>query len=202
MKSKNLLIIFTRNLEFGKVKTRLAKSVGNEKAFEIYQFLLKRTKEVTEQIQLDKTVFYSEKIIENDIWSSDFLKDLQIGDDLGEKMENAFKKAFDIGYQKVIIIGSDLYDIEPYHIHEAFNQLSTKDVVIGPAKDGGYYLLGLKEIHPNLFKNKNWGSSTVRRDTMSDLQKVTIHLLEELNDVDILDDIIHHSAFTHFFTDL
>ena len=196
--SRNLLIIFTRNPELGKVKTRLAKSVGDQKALDIYKFLLQRTKEVTLQVDCDKTVFYSQEIAQNDIWNLEFSKELQTGNDLGEKMQNAFSSAFEKGYEKVAIIGSDLYDLEPHHISEAFEKLSSNDVVIGPAQDGGYYLLGLNEVYPNIFQNKEWGTSTVRKDTLNDLQKVSLHLLEELNDVDVIDDIKDHSAFTHF----
>lgn len=196
--SKSLLIIFTRNPELGKVKTRLAKSVGDEKALEIYKFLLQRTKEITLQIDCDKTVFYSQEIAQNDIWSDEFSKELQTGDDLGEKMQNAFKSAFAKGYEKAVVIGSDLYDLEPHHISEAFEKLNSSNAVIGPAQDGGYYLLGLKEVYPSIFQNKEWGTSTVRKDTLNDLEKVSVHLLEELNDVDVIDDIQHHSAFTHF----
>ncbi len=196
--SRNLLIIFTRNPELGKVKTRLAKSVGNQKALDIYKFLLQRTKEVTLQVDCDKTVFYSQEIAQNDIWNLEFSKEIQTGNDLGEKMQNAFSSAFEKGYEKVAIIGSDLYDLEPHHISEAFEKLDSHDVVMGPAQDGGYYLLGLKEVYPNIFQNKEWGTSTVRKDTLNDLQKVSLHLLEELNDVDVIDDIKDHSAFTHF----
>ncbi len=196
--SRNLLIIFTRNPELGKVKTRLAKSVGDQKALDIYKFLLQRTKEVTLQVDCDKTVFYSQEIAQNDIWNLEFSKEIQTGNDLGEKMQNAFSSAFEKGYEKVAIIGSDLYDLEPHHISEAFEKLDSHDVVMGPAQDGGYYLLGLKEVYPNIFQNKEWGTSTVRKDTLNDLQKVSLHLLEELNDVDVIDDIKDHSAFTHF----
>ena len=71
-------------------------------------------------------------------------------------------------------------------------------VVIGPAEDGGYYLLGMKNIQSAIFKNKKWGTATVRKDTLNDLHKVSVHLLEELNDVDIFDDIKNHKAFQHF----
>ena len=161
--SKNLLLIFTRNPELGKAKTRLAKSVGDETALEIYKFLLNRTKEVTQDLSCDKAVYYSVKVRNNDIWDAKvYQKHQQEGEDLGFRMQNAFQNSFDVGYDKVMIIGSDLYDLTPKHINDAFNKLDSKNVVIGPAKDGGYYLLGMKKLQSNIFKNKAWGTETVR----------------------------------------
>ncbi|MCH2033866.1 MAG: TIGR04282 family arsenosugar biosynthesis glycosyltransferase [Tenacibaculum sp.] len=197
--SKNLLMIFTRNPELGKVKTRLAKSLGDEKALEIYKFLLNRTNEVTQQTSYDKAVFYSVKVRNNDIWDATIFQKLQQeGDDLGERMQNAFTTAFAMGYEKVTIIGSDLYDLESHHIDEAFNQLNSNDVVIGPAEDGGYYLLASKQVYPDIFKNKDWGTSSVREATLNDLKKQNVFLLPILNDVDVIEDIQNHPAFTQF----
>ena len=201
MSSKNSLIIFTRNPILGKVKTRLAKSVGNEIALEIYQFLLNKTKEVTLNIPADKVVFYSEEITNKDIWDATiYKKELQKGRDLGAKMSNAFKTCFKDGYEKVVLIGSDLFDLEEFHIREAFEKLEKNDAVIGPALDGGYYLLWLKKMHPKIFMNKNWGTATVRKNTMKNLEKVNVHLLPILNDVDVIEDIKHHPAFTKFLS--
>lgn len=188
--SKNRLIIFTRNPELGKVKTRLAASIGDEKALKIYTFLLNKTKEATLDLTCNKVVYYSVKIRQNDLWNANFYeKRQQQGNDLGERMENAFKDAFAQGYEKVIIIGSDLYDLTPNHIHQAFKALTNNDAVIGPAKDGGYYLLGMKTLHATIFKNKKWGTSTVRKETLKDLKNTKIHLLEELNDIDVYEDL-------------
>ena len=199
MNHKNLLIIFTRNPILGKVKTRLAKTVGDKTALDIYTFLLKKTKEITLDSPCDKVVYYSEKLIKNDIWNcNSFRKEVQSGEDLGAKMKNSFYDAFENNYRKVVLIGSDIYDLESYHINEAFKKLETNDVVMGPALDGGYYLIGLKKMHPKIFDNKKWGSSTVRKDTLKNLEKVDVHLLPVLNDVDVIEDIEHHPAFTKF----
>lgn len=197
--NKNLILIFTRNPELGKAKTRLAKSVGDETALDIYKFLLNKTKEITQNLNCDKAVYYSVKVRENDIWDTAiYQKHQQQGDDLGLRMQHAFKNSFNTGYEKVLIIGSDLYDLTPNHINKAFEKLNTNDVVMGPAEDGGYYLLGMKKLQPNIFQNKAWGTATVRQDTLNDLQKVSVHLLEELNDVDIIEDIKEHPAFQQF----
>lgn len=191
MNSKNLLLIFTRNPELGKVKTRLAKSVGDETALEIYRFLLNKTKNISSKVKADKAVYYSVKIRDNDIWdSSIYQKHQQKGDDLGIRMLNAFQNGFDSGYQKIIIIGSDLYDLSYTEIDNAFNQLEQNDVVLGPAKDGGYYLLGLKTMHSSIFKNKAWGTETVREDTLANLSNKKVKLLALKNDIDVYEDIL------------
>ncbi|SEC32058.1 hypothetical protein SAMN04489761_2669 [Tenacibaculum sp. MAR_2009_124] len=198
--SKNLLLIFTRNPELGKVKTRLAKSIGDYAALDVYKFLLNHTKKVTEKGLFDIAVYYSVKIRENDIWDTPkFKKYAQHGNDLGERMQHAFEEGFENNYDKVVIVGSDLYDLQLEHIDKAFDKLETNDVVIGPAEDGGYYLLGLKKVIPEIFKNKNWGTETVRQDTLNDLQNLSVHLLTTLNDIDIFEDIQNNPIFDQFY---
>ena len=196
---KNLLLVFTRNPELGKVKTRLAKTVGNATALKIYTFLLKRTRDIVVKVSADKAVYYSVKVRENDIWdASIFQKHQQVGEDLGIRMLHAFKNGFKAGYEKVIIIGSDLYDLTSETIENAIIALENNEVVIGPAEDGGYYLLGMNSLEEKIFKNKDWGTETVRKDTLKDLKDKKVFLLGELNDVDIFEDIKHHPAFQTF----
>ena len=190
MQDKNLIITFTRNPELGKVKTRLAKTIGNPSALAIYKKLLKHTESVLKPLTCDKAVYYSVKIRVNDIWDSNmYQKHQQNGDDLGERMANAFKNGFKSDYQKIIIVGSDLYDLKTAHINQAFEALENNDVVLGPAEDGGYYLLGMKQFYPKLFQNKNWGTSSVLKDTLENLEQENVFLLDTLNDIDVMDDI-------------
>lgn len=189
-KTKNLLLIFTRNPELGKVKTRLAKDVGDTKALAIYKFLLEHTVLVTKDLDATKQVHYSVKIRENDLWNTSIYdKKQQQGSDLGVRMQNAFEQGFKEGYQRIIIIGSDLYDLSQEDLENAFAQLENHDTVIGPALDGGYYLLGLKNLIPEVFSNKVWGTDTVLQSTLTDLQKYTTAILAPRNDVDYLSDI-------------
>jgi len=192
---KNLVITFTRNPELGKVKTRLAKTIGNISALAIYKKLLEHTESVLQKIDCDKAVYYSVKIRENDLWNADiYQKHQQSGDHLGVRMSNAFKTGFDSGYTKIVIVGSDLYDLKPEHINQAFDALDNNDAVIGPAIDGGYYLLGMKQLHPAIFENKSWGTETVFEDTMKDLVKENVFLLEPLNDVDTYEDMSNNQT--------
>jgi len=189
--SKNLLLIFTRNPELGKAKTRLAKTVGDETALEIYKFLLERTRDVSSKVSSDKAVYYSVKVRENDIWNAKiFQKYQQNGEDLGIRMKNAFQNGFEAGYEKVMIIGSDLYDLSSENIELAFNELDNNDVVIGPAEDGGYYLLGMNSLQEKVFENKDWGTETVRKDTLANLNDKKVKLLSIKNDIDVYEDIV------------
>jgi len=196
IKSKNLILIFTRNPELGKCKTRLAKTVGDENALTIYKMLLQHTANVVEQVNSDKAVYYSVKVRDNDIWDTTvYQKHQQHGNDLGERMQNAFIRSFKAGYEKVLIVGSDLYDLTPQHIQKAFDNLDTHDLTIGPAIDGGYYLLGMKTLQPHIFEHKKWGTNTVRKDTLNDLKDKKVALLEPLNDIDVFDDVKDYDIF-------
>lgn len=201
--SKKAIIIFTRNPELGTCKTRLAKTIGNEAALNIYKFLLQHTAETTKPITADKFVFYSEKIKKEDLWDdSIFIKKLQKGDDLGERMENAFIDLFKSGYQKVIIIGSDLLDLKANQINEAFEKLNTQEVVFGPAKDGGYYLLGLSKYQACIFQNKPWSEDHLLDVTLKELgqKNVSFTLLETLNDIDTFEDLKDYPQLKKLYT--
>ena len=188
--NKNLIIVFVRTPELGKVKTRLAKSIGDVSALTIYKLLLKHTETVLHDLSFDKVVYYSEKVEENDFWEARlFEKKLQKGADLGERMQHAFETAFEQGYQKVLIIGSDLFDLKSIHITTAFEALENHDLTIGPSLDGGYYLLGMKELYPAVFKNKKWGTDSILGNTLKDLQQQNVKLLEALNDIDTFEDL-------------
>lgn len=188
--NKNLILIFTRNPELGKVKTRLAASIGQENALQVYIELLQHTRKVVLETDYDKRVLYSDVISTKDIWNNHlFQKKEQFGKDLGVRMFNAFREGFEDGYQKIVIIGSDLITLEANDLKKAFTALDTNDVVIGPAEDGGYYLLGLKSIPENIFKNKEWGTHTVLKDTLKNIKNLKYNLLEEKNDIDTFEDI-------------
>nr|WP_321232126.1 TIGR04282 family arsenosugar biosynthesis glycosyltransferase [uncultured Psychroserpens sp.] len=198
--TKNALMVFTRNPELGKCKTRLAKTLGDQSALDIYKYLLQHTANVAKNVEASRYVFYSESINNSDIWEhAYFSKKLQTGNNLGERMHNAFQELFDLGYQKVIIIGSDLLDLNETIIEQALQKLEHHDVVIGPAEDGGYYLLGTKALHPKIFQNKAWGTETVRHDTLNDLQNSNVYVLKELNDIDTFDDMKHYNQLKPFY---
>jgi len=184
----SLLIVFAKNPKLGKVKTRLAQSIGNEKALEIYKSLLKITEAATSGLINTDVHIYSNELMSNEYWLGK-KKFLQEGNQLGEKMKNAMETAFSMGYTKVILIGSDLPDMSTELIENAVLQLDLNDVVIGPAKDGGYYLVGMTKPLSYIFENKQWSTSTVLKDTLENLIDERIYLLRELNDIDTFEDL-------------
>jgi rSAM/selenodomain-associated transferase 1 len=196
---KELLIIFTRNPELGKCKTRLAATVGDRAALNIYNFLLDHTKNITKGLKITKWVCYFNGIWKNDIWNNPvYEKKEQSGKDLGARMANAFKEGFKAGHEKIIIIGSDMYDLNENDIMNAFNILDRHDYVIGPAIDGGYYLLGMKVFNTTLFNNKTWGTDTVLEATLQDLKNKNYSLLAPKNDIDYFEDIKDIEIFQTF----
>ncbi|MCC9166817.1 TIGR04282 family arsenosugar biosynthesis glycosyltransferase [Pontibacter harenae] len=192
MKNKKLIMVFVRNPELGKVKTRLAASVGEEKALQIYLYLLEHTQTVTQHVEADKVVYYAERVEEHDLWPYAYHhKKLQPSGDLGEKMLAAFEAAFAEAYESVVIIGSDCQQLKQEIIEQAFDELQTHDVVIGPAVDGGYYLLGMNRLYPDFFQNKHWSTDQVFTATIEDIERleITYSLLPTLKDVDYLEDL-------------
>ena len=191
-KSKNLLLIFIKNPKPGKVKTRLAETVGKDKAYQIYLDLLNYT--ISEAMKVDsaRQVWYSSYIDRDDKIDEDsFQKSVQSGKDLGEKMMNAFAQGFKDGYGKIVIIGSDCPEIAASIIEDAFEKLDECDVVLGPSEDGGYYLLGMRQLIPELFSNIDWSTERVLQQTMVAIQqkKLTWHQLPVLNDIDTEEDL-------------
>ncbi len=187
MSMDSALIIFTKNALLGKVKTRLAKTAGNKNALLIYNELLKFTKNLILKVKTKKFIFYSDFIDANDIFNAVvFEKYHQKGNDLGERMLNAFKVTFKLGYERTILIGSDCNELTPEILELAIKALDENDLVIGPAKDGGYYLIGMKKLHPKLFVDKNWGTATVFKEAIFEAGKLNLkyHLLPVLNDID------------------
>lgn len=186
------LIIFVKNAELGKVKTRLAKDIGDENALEIYLALLKHTEQVSKPVLAQKKCYYSDFIANSDVFSDEhYEKSIQKGNDLGERMYNAAKVSSGEWANKIIIIGSDCYDINSGIIEEAFKALDSHDFVVGPAEDGGYYLIGMTELHSEIFLHKMWSNENVFLDTLLDIQRLnkTHYLLPTLSDVDTVEDL-------------
>ncbi len=188
----NLLLIFVKNPQLGKVKTRLAATVGNRQALRIYLKLLERTRAITLPLSYDKMVCYTPEVLTDDRWDNEhYRKILQSNGDLGVRMQHAFEHGFAQGYQRVCIIGSDCYELSTAVIEQAFEQLATHDVVIGPSTDGGYYLLGMNRLYPALFTNKAWSTASISEATIRDLKQLQLRYFElpSLTDVDEEDDL-------------
>ncbi|WP_431156648.1 TIGR04282 family arsenosugar biosynthesis glycosyltransferase [Winogradskyella poriferorum] len=185
-----LVIVFVKNRKLGTVKTRLAKTIGDIGAFEVYSELLKITEKETSALTVDKHIYYSNSV-EHVQWPNDY-KTIQSGSNLGEKMYNAFKDGFKLGYKKVVLIGSDLPTISASIIENGIQALDSNDVVFGPAEDGGYYLVGLNKLNEYIFENKPWSKPNLLVTTLTELKvsNYSYHLLKTLNDIDTYEDLI------------
>ncbi|MBC3785327.1 TIGR04282 family arsenosugar biosynthesis glycosyltransferase [Spirosoma utsteinense] len=190
--AESTLIIFVKNPIPGTVKTRIARTVGNEQAVAVYQHLLRHTQAITRPLRCRRVVYYGDFVNEDDGWNG-YEKQLQSGQDLGQRMQEAFREQFEQGAGPVAIIGSDCLSITACHIEQAFAALARADVVIGPATDGGYYLLAMKKLHPALFDGMPWSQPELGQLTelASRQNGLTVERLDELTDIDEWADYEH-----------
>ncbi len=191
------IIIFIKNPQLGKVKTRLAATVGNERALEIYHILMQHTKAVTNDLLAEKYLFYSTFVDEQDSWENEkYHKSIQYqGQDLGLKMAAAFTEIFQRNHRKALIIGSDCLELNQEVIKKGYEQLSHNEVVIGPANDGGYYLIGFnfqligkrtEKVLKAFFADKEWSHERVCQEAIEVCQQEHLNhfKLPTLTDVD------------------
>ena len=185
-----LLMVFIKDSSKYPVKTRLKTSIGKNKSIWVYNQILKKTALVLKNIKTDIAVFHYNSIISKNPFKN-FSKwnKIQIGKNLGEKISNAFNWGFEKGYKKIIIIGSDLWDLNEEIINTGFIELNKNKVVIGPSIDGGYYLLGLNKKMPKIFEGIKWGTQSVLAETLKLLEHEP-YILPELNDIDTFEDLI------------
>ena len=152
MSNSDALIVFVKNPVAGKVKTRLAATLGSPQALEIYLKLLAKTRNTVASLACTRYVFYSDTVDEADEWTSPpFLKRLQQGPDLGIRMYAALREVLN-HHPKAALIGSDIPELAGTQLQAAFLALDTHDYVLGPAKDGGYYLIGMKTPSAAVFE--------------------------------------------------
>jgi len=187
--NRQLLIIFVKNIKLGKVKTRLAKTIGNQIAFLVYKTLVEVTEKATENLTVEKRIYFSDTSLDSK-WKNE-AKFVQYGENLGDRMKNAFEDGFKDDYKNIILIGSDLPDISEEIILNGFSELNTNDLVFGPAEDGGYYLIGMTKLNEFIFKDKPWSTSNLLKLTLQELRnkQYTYSLLETYNDIDTFKDL-------------
>lgn len=188
----SLLLVFTRNASLGKVKTRLAASIGDAEALNVHKAFMQQTIDQTSQCKCDKVVYYSDTIDVNDLFSKNgFRQEVQSGTDLGSRMKNAFTAEFSHFYTSIVMIGSDCPDIDEASISHAFKQLEVKDLVVGPALDGGYYLLGSSAMHAELFEGIEWSTSSVLSNSVQIAERLSLSIgfTSEKQDIDTLADL-------------
>lgn len=189
---QDALIIMIKNPVRGKVKTRLAADIGDDAALSVYQKLLTHTRAVTHPVQADLFVFYSDVVERNDLFENTrYKKYTQCSGDLGVRMDYAFSIPFKNEYKKVVMIGSDCFALTTAHIEQAFAALNEHDFVLGPAQDGGYYLIGMKKWNRWVLQNKTWSQHVLFDETITDIRNRngSVHLLETLTDIDTINDL-------------
>jgi rSAM/selenodomain-associated transferase 1 len=193
---KQALIIFARLPRPGEVKTRLGKEVGMAEASEIYREFAQHVFSIGDQLAATGTriyLFYDAVAKEQDIraWIRHlFVFAPQSEESLGERMQRAFDKAFMEGAGRSVIIGTDVPELEASTVLNAFDRLSSHDVVIGPSTDGGYYLLGMNRPTKEIFKGIKWSTDSVYRESIKRLDSLSLSysVLPELADIDTKED--------------
>jgi uncharacterized protein len=201
----NALLIFIKNPELGKVKTRLAASIGDEKALWVFNQLLEHIHNVSKNVSAHKLLFYSSFVNQSDIWEREiYKKHLQIqSTDLGERMYSAFKEAQFFGYKKAVIVGSDIFEVTTDMLNKGFDLLQQSDVIIGPSFDGGYYAIGFNfetitnlDFLKSIFLNKTWSHNKVAQNALEIIEKFNYKysFLPTLNDIDSEEDLKKYSS--------
>jgi rSAM/selenodomain-associated transferase 1 len=188
---KKGMIIFQKNALLGHVKTRIAATTGDDLALKIYNWLTAYTHRIAREVKVDKYLFYSDFIPDQpELDHQEYYVELQAGSDLGERMRNAFKQLFEDGYSSVVIIGTDCAELQVSDLNAAYRTLSHSDLVIGPASDGGYYLLGMSQYHPELFTQIPWSTDKVLELTLEVANNagLTYEILEIRSDIDTFED--------------
>ena len=197
MSSRNQLIVFTRFPVPGEVKTRLIPELGPEGAADLHRdmtaYAMRTANSLHHDHGIDVEVHHIGASLQDmKRWlGEDVVYERQGAGDLGRKLNQAFSHGFSAGYKHVVIIGTDCPDLTVIHLREAFTNLLTHDLVLGPATDGGYYLVGLGKATPHLFRGITWGTSSVLGQTVKAARSETlsVFLLPTLSDVDRPEDL-------------
>ncbi len=185
------LLIFVRFPRPGKVKTRLARSLGKERAAEFYRLCAENTLREIRWLsgKVERYIFCADEADEIEVrrWAGSGLHfAVQEGEGLGQRLENAFKSTLGSGAQKAVIVASDVPDLSAGILNEAMQALDESDIVIGPCYDGGYYLIGMKRLYNQLFQGISWSTEKVYRQTLDIIKEkgLSVYQLQTLIDID------------------
>jgi rSAM/selenodomain-associated transferase 1 len=196
MHERSSVLLFVKYPEKGKVKTRLASKIGDDAALAVYQELVSSMLDELNKCRYPRRIYFTPMNAKDNMgdWiGTESTYVAQSGSDVGERMKNAFLEVFETGVERALLIGSDVPDITVKILDEAMDSLERNDVVIGPAMDGGYYLVGFnaRSLTPEIFDNIMWSTSTVYEKTLEILRGngQRVHCLQELRDIDTLDDL-------------
>lgn len=190
------ILLFARVPQLGKVKTRLAGTLGKDTVLRLYMCFVEDIFETTRQKKYDTTVCYypAEEASKISTWLGNTVEyQPQSGRTLGERMQHAFRLIFSKGVDQAVLIGTDIPDLEPDIIDEAFSSLVDNDVAIGPTVDGGYYLIGFRadSFNGTVFSEVPWGTEHVFRKTIQLMDQVGLRkkILPVWQDIDTIEDL-------------
>lgn len=192
--SDNALVMFVKHPRPGAVKTRLAAAIGPQAAAELYRALAEHVLEATAPAgEYERLVFFDppEALADMRAWLPGVRLLAQSGDDLGARMSDAFDRAFARGARRVAIVGTDAPGVSRETVTGALAALDAADLVIGPAEDGGYYLVALREPRPELFAGMAWSTPSVAGETRARAAAagLTVRDLPRRRDVDTVEDL-------------
>ena len=192
-KKRNAYILFTREPVPGLTKTRLMPYYTAEQCADLHKCFLRDIAREMKGRDFDIIISYTggDPIFLKKTFGRKAKYIGQRGEGLGQRMENAISDALSMGYEKAVLTGSDIPELEAETIHAAFAMLSAADTVIGPTADGGYYLIGMKKLHHEVFDVKTYGVSTVFEETVSAAEKrgLTVAKVDEYQDIDTREDL-------------
>ena len=194
---KDCILFFVKYPEPGEVKTRLAKDSSPELAAEFYSvFVKEKLEELSEGCEADIIICYTPEKLRRETaeWlGSQYRYVAQKGAELGRRMENSFREAFFMGYDRVVLVGSDIPGLTPAIINEGLEQLKPGSASLGPADDGGYYLIGFPrgEMKAEVFHDMEWSTDSVFQTTLTKLENngMECHALQHLEDTDTVEDL-------------
>jgi rSAM/selenodomain-associated transferase 1 len=195
------LLIFARHPVLGQGKTRLASTIGPAAALEVSHELLAQTRAAADGLVAVKTLWLAGEAPVGHApfaqWAG-YAQHPQPSGDLGHRMHHAFARAFAAGATAAVVIGTDCPELTSVQLAAAFQQLATHEVVVGPALDGGYYLLGMRKLVPEFFVNKLWSTPFVLGATLADATRLGLSVarLPPLADVDTAEDLAAWRART------
>ena len=193
--ASDLLLVFLKAPRPGAVKTRLASRLGSDAAAELYRALAEAEVHATRPAggEYDRLLCFTppDAHAEMEGWFPGEQLLAQQGADLGERMARAFDEGFRRGAPRVAIIGGDVPWVSRSDVAEAFRSLADHDVVLGPARDGGYYLLALARPQPGVFRGIAWSTPSVLAATVERAEALglSVRLLEPLPDIDTVEDV-------------
>lgn len=197
---RDALIIFARLPVPGRAKTRLGRTLGMEEAARFYGEMAEHAFRIGDvelargtEVHLRYTGPAPEEELRRWVGRS-FRYAEQAGEELGERMRRAFEDVFAAGCARAVIIGTDVPELEPADVRSAFDRLEDADLVVGPSTDGGYYLLGMRRLHTELFEGIAWSSDTVCAETLRRAAAAGLRcaLLDPLGDIDTMEDYLSY----------